>query len=455
MTEQKNIANPGFEGLGISESILEVLKKMELAIPTPIQKKAIPVAIDGKDLIGVAQTGTGKTFAFGIPMLQRLALYKGRGLVLLPTRELALQVEESLQKLGMSLGLRTAALIGGEPIGKQMQVLRRNPHIIVATPGRLNDHIKRKSISLKEVKVLVLDEADMMLDMGFLPQVKEILSHVTHVHQTMLFSATMPVAIVRLASDHMALPVSIEVAPAGTTAEHIRQEMFIMKKEDKLTHLEKLLKQYTGSVLVFARTRHSAKSLTRSIHLMAHTVAEIHSDRSLDQRKKALAGFKAGKFRVLVATDIAARGIDVKDIELVLNYDLPDNSEDYVHRIGRTARAGKKGIAISFAMPSQSKEIRSIERLINKNLPLTKFAELDKAPAFTSGRRKKGGFSRPKSAAFAGSKFSSSSQQRPGGQNRSPWQRTEAPARSGFKPGGERPAARAKQDFGSRTNRSR
>lgn len=455
MTEQKKHANSGFEELGISASILEVLKKMELVTPTPIQQKAIPVAIEGKDLIGVAQTGTGKTLAFGIPMLQRLALHKGRGLVLLPTRELALQVEESLQRLGVSLGLRTAALIGGEPIGKQMQVLRRNPHIIVATPGRLNDHIKRKTISLKEVKVLVLDEADMMLDMGFLPQVKEILSHVTQVHQTMLFSATMPVAIVRLASDHMALPVSIEVAPAGTTAEHIRQEMFIMKKEDKLTHLEKLLKEYTGSVLVFARTRHSAKSLTKSIHLMAHKVAEIHSDRSLDQRKKALAGFKSGQYRVLVATDIAARGIDVKDIELVLNYDLPDNSEDYVHRIGRTARAGKKGIAISFAMTSQRKEISSIERLINKNLPLTKFAELDKAPAFSSGRKgKKSGFSRPKSASFAGSRFSSGSQS-VGAKPRAPWQKPETSARSGSRSAGERTFARAKQDFGSRTNRQK
>ena len=379
MLEQKK-QDLGFEDLGIGASILNVLKKLEINTPTLIQKKSIPVAISGQDLIGVAQTGTGKTFAFGIPMIARLAIIKGRGLILLPTRELALQVDENLRKLGGMLGLRTAALIGGEPIGRQIQYIRRNPHIVIATPGRLIDHLKRKQIKLDEVKILVLDEADMMLDMGFAPQLEEILSRVPKDRQTMLFSATMPAAIVKIAAAHMALPVHIEVAPSGTTVEGVDQEIFIMKKEDKIIHLEKILKEYAGLVLIFTRTKHGAKALAKSLQSMGHKAAEIHSNLSLGQRREALAGFKSKRYRILVATDIAARGIDVSGIELVVNYDLPDSSEDYVHRIGRTGRAGNKGKAISFAIPNQGKDIRNIERLIKKSLVLKKFAELDYAP---------------------------------------------------------------------------
>jgi ATP-dependent RNA helicase RhlE len=375
---KKTTKNPsGFSDMGIAVSIQEVLHKMKLDVPTPIQKKSIPVAVEGLDIIGIAQTGTGKTFAFGIPMLQRLALYKGRGLVLLPTRELALQVDENLKKLGSVLGLRTVVLIGGEPIMKQISLLKKKPHILVATPGRLIDCINRKLVKLDDVKVLVLDEADMMFDMGFAPQIEEILKTVPKERQTMLFSATMPQAIVKLATRHMSLPVNIEVAPAGTTVENVNQEIYIMKKEDKLKYLGEALKNFKGKVLVFTRTKHQAKALTRSIQLMGHRSAEIHSNRSLAQRREALDGFKSNKYRVLTATDIAARGIDVTNIELVVNYDLPENSEDYVHRIGRTARAGKNGKAISFATTTQGREIRSIERLINKQLPLTKYAELE------------------------------------------------------------------------------
>jgi ATP-dependent RNA helicase RhlE len=375
-TIQNDTKHSDFHGLGISPSILKVLEKLHLETPTPIQWKSIPVAIRGEDLIGIAQTGTGKTFAFGIPMLQRLGIHKGRGLVLLPTRELALQVDENLKKLGGSFGLRTAALIGGEPIGKQIQLLKKNPHIVVATPGRLNDCLERRLLKLDEVKVLVLDEADMMLDMGFMPQVRQILKYVPKERQTMLFSATMPAAISKLAEEYMSLPVNIEVAPSGTTAELVDQEMYVVNKEDRLMHLEKILKEYRGQVLVFTRTKHFAKTLTRRIEQMGHRAAEIHSNRSLVQRRQALDGFKSKKYRVLVATDIAARGIDVSGIELVVNYDLPDDSGDYVHRIGRTARAGTSGKAISFALPTQWKEVRSIERLIKKNITQTKFAEL-------------------------------------------------------------------------------
>ncbi len=361
-----------FYGLGIAPKLLAILDQLKFTNPTPIQSKSIPVTIEGKDIVGIAQTGTGKTLAFGIPMLQRLAKHKGRGLVILPTRELAIQVDENLKSIGHKLGLRTAVLIGGEPIGKQLYALRRNPHIIIATPGRLNDHLKQKFVKLDDIKILVLDEADMMFDMGFAPQIEIILKSVPKERQTMLFSATMPPAIMKIISKHMALPVQIEVAPQGTTAEKVNQEMVIVKNEEKFFQLEKILKEYSGSVLIFSRTKHNAKRLSQKIRELGYKAEEIHSNRSLAQRREALSGFKGGRYRILVATDIAARGIDVNGIELVVNYDLPDNSEDYVHRIGRTGRAGKSGHAISFALPNQFREIRNIERLINRKIQISK-----------------------------------------------------------------------------------
>lgn len=379
MFEQTKQIKPGFKELGVSASVLNALANLKLDTPTPIQIKSIPVALSGQDMIGVAQTGTGKTFAFGIPMIERLMIEPGQGLVLLPTRELALQVDENLRKLGSRLGLRTAALIGGQAIGSQVQSLKRNPHIFICTPGRLIDHLKRGWVKLDYIKVLVLDEADMMFDLGFAPQIEEIIKRLPKKRQTLLFSATMPRAILKLASTHMSLPIHIEVAPSGTTVEFVNQEVYVTRKEDKYKQLEKILKEYNGSVLVFARTKHGAKHLTNNLKQSGHQAAEIHSNLSFNQRQEALAGFKSKKYRILIATDIAARGIDVSGIELVVNYDLPDNSEDYVHRIGRTARAGKQGKAISFAAPDQWKDIRNIERLINKKLTLTKFAELEQA----------------------------------------------------------------------------
>jgi superfamily II DNA/RNA helicase len=370
----------GFANLGIKDSILSVLQKMGLENPTPIQIKAIPVALENQDLIGIAQTGTGKTFAFGIPMLHILAEKKGRALVLLPTRELAGQVEENLHRLGNSFGLRSVCLIGGEPIGKQMYALRKKPHVLVATPGRLLDHLKRKSISLNDISVLVLDEADMMFDLGFAPQIEEIMKLTPKGRQVMLFSATMPDSIMRLVNKHLRQPVHIEVAPAGTTADLVDQEIYLVSRDDKLTYLEKLLDEYKGTVLVFVRTKHGAANLTEKLKRDDYKAAEIHSNLSFNQRKNALAGFKSGVHRILVATDVAARGLDINDIELVVNYDLPDNSEDYVHRIGRTARAGKTGKAISFAVPSQKMEVKKIERLIKKELPFKKMARLATEP---------------------------------------------------------------------------
>lgn len=366
----------GFDNLGIAPKLLGVLAERHFTVPTPIQRQSIPIAVQGKDIIGIAQTGTGKTLAFGIPLLQRLSELGGQGLILLPTRELALQVDEVLHTLGKSFGLRTAIIIGGASEQRQKEMIRRKPHIIIATPGRLIDHMDQKQISFEHIKILILDEADRMFDMGFAPQIKKILVSVPKERQTMLFSATMPAAIVGIATSHMKLPVRIEVAPAGTAASLVEQEIFIVRKEEKLQLLEKLLKEFSGSVLVFSRTKHGAKKMTRAIGSMGHTVAEIHSNRSLAQRSAALSGFKKGQYRVLVATDIAARGIDATGIELVVNFDLPDNAEDYVHRIGRTGRAGKNGRAISFATPEERSDIKTIERLIRKSLRITPLPKL-------------------------------------------------------------------------------
>ena len=369
MTPPTLHSEESFDGLGIAPKLLEILSLHKFTSPTPIQHKSIPVAIEGKDIIGIAQTGTGKTLAFGIPMIQRLAIKKGMGLVLLPTRELAIQVHEVFQRLGKTLGLRPVLLIGGASMSEQKRALRARPHIIISTPGRLVDFLGQRVVNLQTVNVLVLDEADRMLDIGFAPQINEILRVLPKDRQTMLFSATMPHEIVRLATAHMKLPLRIEVAPAGTAAEKVEQELIVVGKSEKMRLLEKLLYDYHGSVLVFSRTKFGAKRITQDLRKLGHRVAEIHSNRSLAQRKEALEGFKTGRYRVLVATDIAARGIDVKGIELVINFDLPDNSEDYVHRIGRTGRAGHAGRAISFAQPDQRGDVLAIERLLRYPLP--------------------------------------------------------------------------------------
>ncbi len=378
-----------FDGLGIAPKILEILDRLKFSTPTPIQFQSIPTALKGKDIMGIAQTGTGKTLAFGIPMIQRLALNKGRGLVILPTRELALQVDESLNKVGRPLGLKTAILIGGENIRRQIGQLHNKPHIIIATPGRLIDHLEQKPINLSGVTILILDEADRMLDMGFAPQIKRILQSLPSKRQTMLFSATMPAEIMGIANSYMLLPVRVEVAPPGTTIQSVTQELFFVHKESKLALLENILKEYKGPVLIFSRTKFGAKKIAASLRKAGQSSAEIHSNRSLNQRIEALNGFKLGKYRILVATDIAALGIDVTGIELVINYDLPQQAEDYVHRIGRTGRAQHTGHAISFATPDQKFDVRAIERLIKKQLPITPLPNLPQrsaAPDFAPRR---------------------------------------------------------------------
>lgn len=383
MTEQKK--SESFFGLGIAPDILDRLEKLGFKTPTPIQTKSIPIGIRGEDVIGIAQTGTGKTLAFSIPLIQQILAKNVKGLVILPTREIAIQVEEELRKLISPFGLRTAVIIGGAPVHRQLKALKAKPDIIIGTPGRINDLLEQKALSLQKVGILILDEADRMLDMGFEPQIKRILVNVSVNRQTLLFSATMPAKIGKIASQYMKRPLRVEVAPAGTTADKVDQEVFFVPKNQKLSLLKKLLKEHQGTVLVFSRTKHGAKRIARTLRNDGVSAAEIHSNRSLNQRKEAIAGFKSGKHRVLIATDIASRGIDVSRIELVINYDLPDQHEDYVHRIGRTGRAGRAGKAISFASPEQKRDIQSIERLIRTRLKITKLPE--GLPAEMKGQR--------------------------------------------------------------------
>lgn len=398
MTETIQPQQPSFDGLGIAPALLDALTRAKFTSPTPIQKQAIPLAIEGKDVVGIAQTGTGKTLAFSIPIIQRLQQTRGRALIVLPTRELTLQVEETVEKMARAFGMSTVVLMGGMSMYNQTQKLRRNPRIIVATPGRLLDHMEQRNVNLKDVEIVVLDEADRMFDMGFMPAIKRIFEALPpqNQRQTLLFSATMPPEIMQLAARFMAMPVRVEVVQQGTTAKTITQEIIFVRKDEKTKLLEKVLGEVKGSVLVFSRTKHGAHRITNTLIKSGHSASEIHSDRSLGQRRAALEGFKNGKYRVLVATDIAARGIDVKGIELVINFDLPDASEDYVHRIGRTGRAGMPGHAISFATPDQKSDVRAIERLIRMPLPTKQAPDLsqvhvEEAPREFYEERPRGG----------------------------------------------------------------
>jgi len=360
---------PDFLNLGIEPKVLEVIHSLKFETPTPIQQKAIPLAIQGKDVLGIAQTGTGKTLAFGIPMIQRLLEGPGRALILVPTRELALQVDATLRKLGNPFDIRSVIVIGGMDMEMQIKLLHKeNIRVVIATPGRLLDHFEQKTFKTADLKMVVLDEADRMLDMGFAPQVMRLTNHLPKQRQTLFFSATMPAEVLKLVNLYMKDPVRIEAAPPGAAPEKIVQELFIVRQESKFRLLEKLLAKYRGSVLIFTRTKASTWKLAEALRQSGQKVNELHSDRTQGQRRHALQGFKTGLYRVLVATDIAARGIDVQGIELVINYDLPDESENYVHRIGRTGRAGLKGHAITFAAPDEGGDIRDIEKLMGLSL---------------------------------------------------------------------------------------
>jgi ATP-dependent RNA helicase RhlE len=368
----------GFDALNLSATALEAINRLGITTPTPIQSQAIPVALEGKDVFGIAQTGTGKTLAFALPILERL-MPGDQAVVLAPTRELAEQIDDTFR----SLGARTALLIGGANMQKQIAMLKRRPSIIVGTPGRAMDHIEQRTWKIRGITAIVLDEADRMFDIGFAPIIRRILGHMPKERQTMLFSATLSDAIEDLARNYMVEPARIEVAPQGSTAETVQQELVCIQHEQKHEVLKNLLYDHKGTVLVFARTRHGARKIAQFVRDHGHSAAEIHSDRTLGQRREALHGFKSGRYRVLVATDVAARGIDVKEISVVINFDIPEHAEDYVHRIGRTGRAGAEGLAITFTMPHQWKEVRDIEKLIQKQIPESQYSvETVKRPEF-------------------------------------------------------------------------
>ena len=356
-----------FAELGLSPKSLAALDHAGFEAPTPIQAQAIPPAMQGKDVIGTAATGTGKTLAFALPILERLEGKRGtRALILAPTRELALQIGAELERFGHGRHLRSAVVIGGVGMHPQIQAFQRGVEVIVATPGRLNDHLDQGTARLDQIEMLVLDEADRMLDMGFLPQLRRILRHVPKKRQSLLFSATMAGEVQEFAREHLQHPVRVEVARSGTTAERAEQQVFLVGEEEKVALLLALLEQDDLSTLVFTRTKRRADRVGKALARGGHQVAVIHADRSQAQRRHALEGFRQGKHRVLVATDIAARGIDVAEIGHVINFDLPHVPEDYVHRIGRTARAEASGRASSFASPEEHGLLAGIEKFTRR-----------------------------------------------------------------------------------------
>jgi ATP-dependent RNA helicase RhlE len=358
-----------FAELGLSKKSLAALERAGFEAPTPIQAQAIPPALQGRDVIGSAATGTGKTLAFVLPVLERLEGKHGtRALVLAPTRELALQIHDQLERFRHGHHLRSAVVIGGVGMTPQTQAFQKGVEIVVATPGRLNDHLDSGTARLDQVEILVLDEADRMLDMGFLPQLRRILRHVPRVRQSLLFSATMAGEVADFAREHLHDPVRVEVARSGTTAERAHQQVFLVGQEEKTALLLALLEQDELSTLVFTRTKRRADRVAKSLLRAGHKVAVIHADRSQGQRRAALEGFRSGEHRVLVATDIAARGIDVEEIGHVVNFDLPHVPEDYVHRIGRTARMEASGRASSFASPEEHDLLRGIEKFTRKTV---------------------------------------------------------------------------------------
>jgi ATP-dependent RNA helicase RhlE len=369
-----------FSDLNIIEPILKALRTEGYEKPTPIQEQAIPIILNRKDLLGCAQTGTGKTAAFAIPILQILtgqkstdprAPRKVKALILTPTRELAIQIDESFEAYGKHTGLRHAVIFGGVSQHSQVDAIRKGTDIVIATPGRLMDLFNQRLINFNDISLFVLDEADRMLDMGFIMDVRRIVAKLPTTRQTLFFSATMPPEIQRLSSTILQNPEKVEVTPPSTTVEKIEQSVFFVEKNDKQALLRHVLRSSEAeTALVFTRTKHGADRVAKFLNLSRITAEAIHGNKSQNARQRALSNFKSKHTRVLVATDIAARGIDVDDLTLVINYELPNIPETYVHRIGRTGRAGASGIALSFCDLEEKEFLRDINRLIAKPIPV-------------------------------------------------------------------------------------
>jgi ATP-dependent RNA helicase RhlE len=378
LTKESFLHVNNFNELGLAEPILRALAHENYTIPTPIQAQAIPHVMLGHDLLGIAQTGTGKTAAFALPILHRLLTNKKapprrgcRVLVLSPTRELASQIADSFRSYGRQTGLRVALMFGGVPKGRQITAVAGGVDVLVATPGRLLDHMGEGNVRLNETEILVLDEADHMLDLGFIIPIRRIIRDIPAEHQTLFFSATMPKEISGLADQMLRDPVRVSVAPVATTAERVAQSVIFVSQSEKRTVLARMLRRdEMGRVLVFARTKHGADKIVQHLDGAGIRSNAIHGNTSQSQRERALAAFRDGSMPVLIATDIAARGIDVDDVTHVINYDLPNVPESYVHRIGRTARAGNAGIAISLCDETERGHLRGIEKLIKARLPI-------------------------------------------------------------------------------------
>jgi len=389
-----------FKALNLSESVLRGVQAAGYTDPTPIQLRAIPVVLGGGDLVGSAQTGTGKTAAFALPILTRLGTHRKGGnprvLVLEPTRELAAQVETSFRDFARFTDLRGVAVFGGVGYGNQRMELKRGVDIIVATPGRLMDYLKDGTITLRDISILVLDEVDRMLDMGFLPVVKDIIARCPKQRQTLFFSATVPPEIAAVAAFALKNPTRVEVGVNRSVNTSVNHAVYPVSFEQKFDLLLGLLaKDNFDCVLIFSRTKHGADKIARRLKTANHSVAVLHANRSQNQRIEALAGFKSGKYEIMVATDIAARGIDVAGVTHVINYDVPENPEDYVHRIGRTGRAQAVGDAFTLVTPENASDVRDIERFIGQKIPELKlegfeYKAFTARPAQTPQRRPHG-----------------------------------------------------------------
>jgi ATP-dependent RNA helicase RhlE len=443
-----------FADLKLSPEALRALERAGFEHPTPIQAQAIPPALAGRDVIGTAATGTGKTAAFLLPIIDRLAGKAGtRALVLAPTRELAVQIGEELERFGRGRHVRGAVVIGGVGLGQQAEAFRQRREVIVATPGRLVDHLKQGSARLDGVEILVLDEADRMLDMGFKPQLDRILARLPRQRQSLLFSATMAGEVADFARAHLRDPVRVEVVRSGTTAARAEQQVFLAGQHEKLALLLSLLEREDVSTLVFTRTKRRADKVAKSVGHAGHKVARIHADRSQAQRRMALEGFKDGTYRVLVATDIAARGIDVADIGHVINFDLPHVPEDYVHRVGRTARAAASGRASSFTAPEEQDLLRAIERLTRAAIPradVPRDAETFQAELRRTAEAHAAAGPRTPRAAAAGHRSGARGQARP---QKPAGSRAESGTHAGAQPGADGRKPRLVGSWGARRRR--
>lgn len=370
MSTSENEPQIRFDELNLSEKMLAALAEARYEIPSPIQAGVIPIALEGKDVLGQARTGTGKTAAFSIPIIETLPSGRGpHALILVPTRELAVQVRDEIVKLAKGMAVQCVALYGGKPIRGQMEKLKRHPQIIVGTPGRVIDHMSRNSLVLDNLTTVVLDEADRMLDIGFRPDIEKILRRCPEDRQTMLLSATVPPPIEKLASRYMRDPVKVDFSPTNVSAETIEQRYFTVDGPKKMELLVRLLRREQPSkCIVFCRTKRGTDKLFQRLEKKTKLVRCIHGDLQQGARTRTISDFKAGRYRILIATDVVGRGIDISDVTLIINYDVPEYSDDYVHRVGRTGRMGKEGVAYTFVTPEEGNQLTRIEMRIDKLL---------------------------------------------------------------------------------------